>query len=112
MKSIKLICSPDNQNQIEYFVELVTGYNWTTRSGNSAVNVLIVFRRKSLFHVINTFLQTFLLQSIGYLTLFFELEDFSDRIMVTLTTMLVIATFMASIQAIRGLSRAAGVIVV
>ena len=42
--------------------------------------------------------QTAMLVFVGYLTLFFDIEDFTDRIMVTLTTMLVVATITSSIQ--------------
>jgi len=36
---------------------------------------------------------------IGYLSFYFDLENFTDRAMIVLTTMLVIATITASIQA-------------
>ena len=38
---------------------------------------------------------------IGYLSFYFDLENFTDRAMVVLTTMLVIATITSSIQAVR-----------
>ena len=53
------------------------------------------------FHVTNTFLQTFLLISVGYLSFFFEVTNFTDRIMVALTTMLVIATISTASQGVR-----------
>ena len=53
------------------------------------------------FHVTNTFLQTFLLISVGYLSFFFEITNFTDRIMVALTTMLVIATISTASQGVR-----------
>ena len=37
---------------------------------------------------------------IGYLSFYFDLENFTDRAMIVLTTMLVIATITASIQAV------------
>ena len=37
---------------------------------------------------------------IGYLSFYFDLEYFTDRAMVVLTTMLVIATITSSIQAV------------
>ena len=52
------------------------------------------------FHVTNTFLQTFILVCVGYLSLYFSVTNFTDRIMVTLTTMLVVATIMTSIQSV------------
>ncbi|XP_059081996.1 gamma-aminobutyric acid receptor subunit beta-2-like [Tigriopus californicus] len=65
----------------------------------SEAEVKFVFRRRMEFHVTNTFLQTFILIGIGFMSLYFDVDNFSDRIMVTLTTMLVIATITASIQA-------------
>ena len=35
---------------------------------------------------------------VGYLTFYFDIENFTDRIMVVLTTMLVVATITSSIQ--------------
>ena len=52
------------------------------------------------FHVTNTFLQTFLLVTVGYMSFFFEVTNFTDRIMVALTTMLVIATIVTANQAV------------
>ena len=52
------------------------------------------------FHVTNTFTQTFLLIAVGYLTFFFDITNFTDKIMVSLTTMLVIATIVTANQAV------------
>ena len=41
-----------------------------------------------------------MIYSVGFLVFFFDLENFTDRIMVVLTTMLVIAMTMASIQGV------------
>ena len=60
-----------------------------------------VFRRNMEFHVTNTFLQTFLLTCVGYFSYYFDVDNFSDRIMVVLTTMLVVATITTSIQDVR-----------
>ena len=60
--------------------------------------VKFVFRRNMEFHVTNTFLQTFLLTCVGYFSYYFDVDNFSDRIMVVLTTMLVVATITTSIQ--------------
>lgn len=72
----------------------------------SEAEVKFVFRRRMEFHVTNTFLQTFILIGIGFMSLYFDVDNFSDRIMVTLTTMLVIATITASIQAVKSILRA------
>ena len=60
----------------------------------------ILFRRRMEYHVTNTLFQKFMLLLIGFLSFFFDLDDFTDRIMVTLTTMLVIATLTSSIQSV------------
>ena len=67
----------------------------------SQAEVLIVFQRRMEYHVTNIILQTFLLQLIGFMTMFFSVEGFSDRIMVTLTTLLVVATLTSSIQEVK-----------
>ena len=53
----------------------------------------IVFSRRVEYHLITTFLQTFSLVGIGYMTLFFAEDNFSDRVMATLTTLLVVAMY-------------------
>ena len=87
---------------VEYEIQLEALHIETVNRISRAV-VKIVFRRNMQFHVANTFLQTFLLVAVGALTLFFAIDNFTDRIMVTLTTLLVIATVTASIQAVRTL---------
>ena len=37
---------------------------------------------------------------VGYVTFFFDVDNFTDRVMVVLTTMLVIATIQSTIQAV------------
>ena len=53
-----------------------------------------------VYHIVNTLLQTKLLLIVGYFTLFFEEGNFTDRIMVTLTVLLVMATLMGIIQSV------------
>lgn len=60
----------------------------------------IIFKRKMEYHLITTFLQTFILITVGCLTLFFKEDNFTDRVMVTVTTLLVVVTLMSSIQAV------------
>ena len=68
------------------------------------------------YHVTNTFLQvpylificnsslnildfqTMILAMVGYLTFYFDIENFTDRVMVVLTTLLVIATITQTIN--------------
>ena len=67
-------------------------------SNISRAVVKVVFRRRMEYHVTNIFLQTLILVSVGYLSFFFRVDNFTDRIMVTLTVMLVVATIMSTIQ--------------
>ncbi len=60
--------------------------------------VTFVFRRRMEYHVFSTFLQTGILVLIGYVTFYFDIDDFTNRIMVNLTATLVIATFLSSIR--------------
>lgn len=90
---------PGPRKLVEYEIQLEALHIETVNRTSRAV-VMIVFRRNMIFHVTNTFLQTFMLVLVGLLTLFFAIDNFTDRIMVTLTTLLVIATVTASIQAV------------
>jgi hypothetical protein len=69
-----------------------------TENNISFAQVDILFKRKFEYHITNTFFQTLLLIGIAYMTYFFEVKNFQDRIMVVLTTMLVIATLQSSSQ--------------
>ena len=70
-----------------------------TAANRSEATVKILFRRRMEYHVANTFCQTFIMFGVGLLSLFFDVRNFTDRMMVTLTTSLVLATIAASIQA-------------
>ena len=85
---------------VEYDIQMET-MEITSNNNISRAIYKIVFRRKMEYHVTNTFLQTFLLLCIGYMSYYFDVDNFSDRIMVTLTTMLVVATITSSIQSVR-----------
>ena len=70
----------------------------TSVNNISQAHLKFVFQRRIEYHIANTITQTFLLVIVGYLSLFFEITNFTDRTMVVLTTMLVIATIMSAIQ--------------
>ena len=61
------------------------------------VQVKIVFQRRWFYHAITVFLQSVLLIIVAEFTFFFRLANFQDRIMITITCMLVVATMQASI---------------
>ena len=84
------------RDSVEYTVareRLVIEIN---KSNMSVAKVELVFKREIIYHLMNTFLQTLLVVMVGYLTLFFEISNFNNRIMVTLTTILVLATMKAA----------------
>jgi hypothetical protein len=71
----------------------------STEPGNiSYAQIDVIFKRKYENHLSNTYLQTLLLLIVCFLTLFFEINNFTDKIMVVLTTMLVIATIQSATQ--------------
>ena len=72
----------------------------TSVEGMSEAVVKIVFRRRVFYHVTNTCLQTFILAMVAFMTMFFAIDNTTDRVMVTLTTMLVVATVITTIQAV------------
>ena len=77
----------------------------------SRTSIKFVFRRRIEYHIKKTFLQvcniqnqlscnvisasnlffqTFIIVMIGYMSFYFDIEDFTDRAMVVLTTLLVV----------------------
>ena len=89
----------DKRALIEYTVVMEEMFICTISNVNiSYAQVDIMFERKFEYHLSNTFLQTLLLLVISFMTFFFEVDNFTDKIMVVLTTMLVIATLQSSAQ--------------
>ena len=106
---------------VEYKIQMQDLKILTSKDDISVAQVRVVFQRKMEYHVANTFLQvgnlklkqsqnsmkcplllqTFVIMMVGYLSFYFEIDDFNDRIMVSLTTLLVVATMTSSIQAVR-----------
>lgn len=83
----------------EFFIKDISmGEPWVTETGKSAVNVWIEFHRE-LGNMVNTYFQTFLLCLMAYLTLYINVTDFSNRFMGALTSLLVLASLLASIEA-------------
>lgn len=75
------------------FVEMNPS-DWKNHSGHE-----IKFHLNNLsgFHVSSTYIPTFLMVLISYSTFYFEMDDFNDRIMVSLTALLVLATLFTQI---------------
>ncbi len=86
---------------VEYDIQLqdfTTGID--VRDNVSQAIVKIVFRRRFEYHVFGTFIQTGILILTGYITFYFDIDDFTNRIMVNLTATLVVATIVSSVQAV------------
>ena len=99
-KGIEFLAS---RKLVEYEIQMEDLVFQSTNNISQGV-VKFVFRRNMEFHVTNTFLQTFLLVCVGYFSYYFDVDNFSDRIMVVLTTMLVVATITTSIQDVKPIS--------
>ena len=82
---------------VEYDIQLQR-FVTQTRNNVSEAIVKIVFRRRMEYHVFSTFIQTGILIVTGYITFYFDIDDFGNRIMVNLTATLVIATIVSSIR--------------
>ena len=83
---------------VEYTVERQELIIPEMNSNYSVASVHLYFRRRVVYHLLNIFLQSFLLVLTGYMSLFFNVNNFSDRVMVALTVMLVMASLNSSIQ--------------
>nr|XP_027216912.1 glutamate-gated chloride channel-like [Penaeus vannamei] len=57
------------------------------------IDIRLEFRNLYGYYIGNTFVPSLFLVIIVYLTLYFDINDFEDRVMVSLTSLLVLATF-------------------
>ena len=57
-----------------------------------------MLRHRTESHIHNSFVQTFIVLLVALVTFFFDLDDFSDRIMVNAVLLLAMATITSSIQ--------------
>ena len=60
-----------------------------------------MLRHRTESHIMNSFVQTFIVLLVALVTFFFDLDDFSDRIMVNSVLLLAMATITSSIQEVR-----------
>ncbi len=88
---------------MEYDIQATDFVTSATKGNVSQAIVKIVFRRRMEYHVLSTFIQTAILVITGYITFFFDIDDFTNRVMVVLTALLVVATIISSVQAVRTL---------
>ena len=81
----------------EYKVE-----DWKTATNLSHSMTEFIFSisigRLYLIQLITTFFETFLLWMLAYLTLYFDIENFSDRVMASITSLVVMAALLASLK--------------
>ena len=87
------------RNLVEYDIQLEKLYVRSKNNISQAV-VKIVFRRRMEYHVQSTFFQTILLVVCGWISFYFDIDDFTNRVMVVLTAMLVVATIVSTVQAV------------
>ena len=70
-----------------------------TGAKNAQMKVSLTFTRRWFYHGINVFLQSVLLLIVAYMTFYYRVDNFQDRVMVSITTMIVIANVQSSINA-------------
>merc|ERR1719464_1704356 len=70
--------------------------NDTDKTGK--VRVMTLFKRKWTYHFWTIFVQSIMLLGVAYMTFYFKISNFQDRIMIAITTMMVVATIQSSIN--------------
>ncbi|KAF2363426.1 Low-density lipoprotein (LDL) receptor class A repeat [Trinorchestia longiramus] len=85
-------------NLREYAVRKVDMFS-DDRGNFSGKGIRLVLENLSGFYVSTTYIPTFLMVAICYSTFYYNLDDFNDRIMVSLTALLVLATLFTQITA-------------
>lgn len=88
-----------NRALVEYIVgdsgmEQIT--NSTSKLGKAVVKT--IFKRRFIYHLVTVFIQSVNLILVAYLTFYFKLSNFQDRVMIAITTMMVVATMQSSIN--------------
>ncbi|XP_071515264.1 uncharacterized protein [Panulirus ornatus] len=74
-------------------VHAVLTATYSLQYNHSTQQLEVTLDNLATYFITSTYVPTLIIVTIGYLTLYFPLEDFSDRIMVALTTLLVEAAF-------------------
>jgi len=64
----------------------------------SSMKVSLILTRRWFYHGISVFLQSILLLIVAYMTFYYRVDNFQDRVMVSITCMLVIANVQSSIN--------------
>ncbi|XP_064091613.1 uncharacterized protein LOC135205179 [Macrobrachium nipponense] len=79
---------------VEYVVGEISMESTAQNSSFSGLQVQLIFIRQSGYHLVATYLPTSIMIVIAYLSFFFGVEDFNDRIMVSLTSLLVLSSLL------------------
>lgn len=88
-----------NRALVEYIVgDSIMDEELNSTAKYGKVKVMTVFKRKWAYHFWTIFVQSILLIGVAYLTFYFKLPSFQDRIMIAITTMMVVATLQSSIN--------------
>ena len=88
--STKNISYLGEKRLVEYeIIEIALDVQATTESGFSSASVVVVFKRLRIYYYLNVFAQFILLMAVGFMSLLFPVNNFSDRVMTALTVMLV-----------------------
>jgi len=88
-----------SRNLVEYLVGQTVMedlYNHSEIFGRARVKIL--FKRRWVYHLITVFFQSVLLLGVAYMTFYFKMSNFQDRVMIAITTMMVVATIQSSIN--------------
>lgn len=87
-----------NRVLVEYIVGdtvMESVVNQTRGYGKVILNV--VFKRRWIYHLVTIFVQSVALLIVAYMTFYFKLSNFSDRVMIAITIINVVATVQSSI---------------
>ena len=87
---------------LEYQITSIL-YKDVLYQNSSGIQIILEFTNMYTYYITSTYVPTWLLIIISYLTFWFPLDDFNDRIMVSLTSLLVLASLFA--QTSSGLPR-------
>jgi len=85
---------------LEYVVGDMLLKSMQNESGRkySALKVSLALTRRWIWHLFGVFIQSILLLVVAYMTFYYRIDNFQDRIMVAITCMLVIANVQSSIN--------------
>ena len=89
-----------NRNLADYEIILEDLEITKSTSNHSMAVVKVVFRRQTGYHAITTFAQTMVIILVAFVSFFFNIRNFSDRVMVNLILLLVLSTLSSSSQAV------------